>query len=126
VLVIVDLATGAVEHVSPAFDYGTPAWNNAEQLVLPSLEGGNAAVFDVHGRPNGTIDATGDRVVASADGSLLVSWMNRSAPVTDPGSTAQAPIAVSGPVFDHLNPDGSTFVALWAGDAGRDAFLLQP
>lgn len=129
---IVDLASGTVAHLALGFDAGEPAWTSADQLVVPSLGGGDAAVFDVDGRQVASIAGSGDSVTASADGSLVLSWTASEAePVgVIHGSLVQERVAVPGamqPPYVVPAPDGSAFVAVWVVDSlNSGAFLLKP
>jgi hypothetical protein len=130
--VIADLTTGSVVHLAIGFQAGDPAWNGADELVVPSLEGGPAAVFDVGGHQIGSIEGTGDSMSASADGSLVVSWngYDDSGPITViRGTTVEERITVPGPLHGRsvaLAPDGSALAAWWTiNKLGEGAFLLH-
>ena len=125
---VVNLVSGTVTPVIPGFQPGDPTWTWDGQLVVPSLDGRDAAVFDVNGQERGSVPGTGSNVVAAADGSLVASWSSASAsPILLIRGSRHEEVGPPGPVQDVVpDPTGATLVAIAAAEGGISAFLLQP
>ena len=125
---VLDLATGTVTTPIAVGIPGLPAWNNAGQLVVPSLVDGSVTTYDIHGVRRSVVSDVGDSASASADGSLVVIWFNsQQRPIVLLGRGGQQSIPVPGPVQPPdptLSPDGSGLIVTCAVDGPQEALLL--
>jgi hypothetical protein len=124
---VLDLTTGHTTIANPSVPSDFIAWNEASQLVIPSLADGSVAIYDVHGVRQSVEPNLGDTASASADGStvaLSFTTVQQSVVLLRTGS--QRSIAVPGPVLavPQLSPDGSGLVVVCAVDRGYEVLLL--
>jgi hypothetical protein len=126
---VLDLATGTATTIRPSGEVSSPVWNQASQLVFPSLVDGSAATYDVHGDRQSVVSNVGDSASASADGSTVALWfLAQQLPITLLDQAGQRSFALPGsqqPPDPQLSPDGSGLVVVCAGSSGFQALLLN-
>lgn len=126
-----DLTTGTTTLVpGPSVSSDLNAWNQASQLVVPSLTDGSASVYDVHGVRQAVYPNVGDSATASADGSTVALWFNSAPqPVALLRQGTLRRIDVPGPVqapIPQLSPDGTGLVVVCVVGGHQEALLLGP
>jgi hypothetical protein len=126
---VLDLATRQTTVAVPTVPSDLIAWNEAGQLVIPSIADGSVSIYDVRGVRQGIVNDVGDSVSGSADGTTVAAWFNSDQrPIVLLGPSGQRSIALPGPVQadPQLSPDGSGLVVVCAANGVYEALLLTP